>query len=103
VHLKPGSRCRSQVGSTEIIVIRCDVDDVALTCGGQPMVELDAPSTASQLKVVPGFDGASSLGKRYEDGAGQLEVLVTRGGLHLLGIGRTPLIIKDAKPLPSSD
>jgi hypothetical protein len=103
VQLKPGLRLRSQVCTTEVIVVRPATDDLDLTCGGKPMVELGAEVDDSATPV-PGFDTGSQMGKRYttEDESG-LELLVTKAGAGTLAAGDIPLVLKDAKPLPSSD
>jgi len=101
--VKTGSRWRSQVCETEVIVVRAGAGagDAALTCGGQPLVPVGAERR--QLEPLPGLDGGSELGKRYADDAGSVELLVTKAGVGSLGIGTVPLAIKGAKPLPSSD
>jgi len=43
------------------------------------------------------------LGKRYADGDTGLELLCTKAGEGSLSLGGTPLALKEAKPLPSSD
>jgi hypothetical protein len=52
---------------------------------------------------VPGFDGGVLIGKRYTDGSGDLELLCTKAGSSSLSVGDELLVLKDAKPLPSSD
>src|SRR6266567_122182 len=42
VKLKPGMRLRSQVDTTEVIVVRSSADDIELACGGQPMIDVAA-------------------------------------------------------------
>jgi hypothetical protein len=42
------------------------------------------------------------MGKRYVDATGA-EVLVTKAGVGTLTLASTPLVLKDAKPLPASD
>jgi hypothetical protein len=103
VQLKPGLRLRSQVCSTEVIVVRPATDDLDLTCGGKPMVDLTADVDGSAAPA-PGLDTGSQMGKRYttEDESG-LELLVTKAGDGTLAAGDIPLVLKDAKPLPSSD
>ena len=102
MRLKPGLRVRSQVCSTEAIIVRGS-EDVDLTCGGKPMLsvtEVTEPGSAP----APGLDAGSELGKRYTvEGSGSIEVLCTKPGQGSLAIGDTPLVLKDAKPLPSSD
>ena len=91
--LKVGSRLRSAVCTTEVIVIAAPGGDVDVRCGGAPMV---APGGAPQA-------GGTALGKRYVTAAGDLELLCTKAGQGSLGVGTTPLVLKEAKPLPSSD
>ncbi|HVV29406.1 MAG TPA: hypothetical protein VHC41_00855 [Mycobacteriales bacterium] len=101
--LKTGARLRSQVCSTEIIVVRPGKGGVALTCGGHPLVDLTA-TPAEGLQAASGLDTGSSVGKRYTAEADDtLEVLVTKAGTGTLGDGTTPLVLKEAKPLPASD
>ncbi|SNQ46855.1 conserved hypothetical protein [Frankia canadensis] len=99
---KPGARFRSAVDATEIIVVKPAKDPVDLRCGGQPMVALgdDVPGG---LALDPAFAGGTQLGKRFADTDTGLELLCTKGGEGSLSIGQTPLPLKDAKPLPSSD
>ena len=52
--------------------------------------------------VAPAHAGGTLLGKRYTDD-GALEVLCTKAGEGSLSIGDTPLVLKEAKPLPASD
>ncbi|MET0999226.1 MAG: hypothetical protein ABWX73_10955 [Marmoricola sp.] len=101
--LKPGLRLRSQVCTTEVIVVRAGDGSVAPTCGGVALVASDAvPSSTSP------FDAAlmtgSAIGKRYTSASdATFEVLVTKGGDGTLGDGATPLVLREAKPLPASD
>lgn len=101
--LKPGTRLRSQVDGTEVIVVRSPADDLELACGGQPMIDVAA---APEPGLVPVGDPAegTQLGKRYTlDGDAAIELLVTKPGKYGLSIDGTPLAIKEAKPLPASD
>ena len=50
-----------------------------------------------------GDDGSVVLGKRYVDEDDTLEVLCTKPGAGTLAVGGRPLVLKSAKPLPSSD
>jgi hypothetical protein len=103
VQLKPGLRLRSQVCTTEVIVVRPPAQDLELACGGKPMVELGTEVDAA-ASPAPGLDTGTLMGKRYttEDDS-TLEVLVTKAGAGTLAAGDAPLVQKDAKPLPSSD
>jgi len=101
MQLKAGTRLKSTVCETQIIVVKAPADDVALTCGGAPMVPIDAASSGGALD--PGQAGKTLLGKRYADEAAGIELLCTKAGEGSLGVGGQPLGLKEAKPLPSSD
>ncbi|MUL68053.1 hypothetical protein BOO86_26515 [Mycobacterium sp. CBMA 234] len=99
--VKTGSRLRSQVCDTQVIVVRTgdSLDD--LRCGGAPMVALDAEVDGTEV-LDPELSGGTVMGKRYVDDAAA-EVLVTKAGAGTLSVGSTPLVLKEAKPLPASD
>jgi hypothetical protein len=99
--IKTGTRLKSQVCDTEVIVIKIGdgLDD--LRAGGVPMREIGADA-ASDAVLDQNFSGGNVMGKRYVDASGA-EVLVTKAGAGTLAIGDTPLSIKEAKPLPASD
>jgi hypothetical protein len=100
--LTAGSRWRSTVCSTEVIVVRATDEDVDLRCGGHPMVgQGEAPSAGPALDAA--FAEGTALGKRYTDETGGLELLCTKAGDGSLSLGEEALGLKDAKPLPSSD
>jgi hypothetical protein len=102
VRPKPGTRYRSQVGDTEIVVVRAPSDEVELTIGGQPVLGLDEAKPEGGAPA-PGLDEATPVGKRYTDEAGTIEVLVTKAGAGTLALSGAPLSLKTAKPLPASD
>jgi hypothetical protein len=102
MELKSGARLRSQVDATEVIVVRGVAGDVDLSCGGHPMLDLSA-TPQEGLSAKDGLDGGTQLGKRYTDGAGEIELLVTKAGTGSLTLGGEPLDLKTAKPLPASD
>jgi hypothetical protein len=99
--IKTGSRLRSQVCDTEVIVVRSadSLDD--LRAGGAPMVPIGS-TVAPSLTLDPALSEGNPMGKRYVDGTGA-EVLVTKPGKGTLTIGATSMAIKSAKPLPASD
>jgi hypothetical protein len=100
--LGPGTRLKSTVCETELIVVRLSGDDVDLCCGGHPMVAL-GDDASLDLALDPAFDEGTTLGKRYTDAAGDIELLCTKAGKGSLSVGGEPLVLKEAKPLPSSD
>ncbi|MGW6333799.1 hypothetical protein [Nocardia rhamnosiphila] len=100
--VKTGTRLRSQVCSTEVIIVRAadSLDD--LRAGGVPMVPVDGGTADSAGSPREGFADGNLIGKRYVDDGGA-EVLVTKAGAGTLSVGTTPLAVKEAKPLPASD
>ncbi len=103
VQIRTGARLRSQVDATEVVVVRAPTREVNLTCGGHPMIDVKAEPEAG-LSIDPAFASGSPIGKRFtleEDPS--LEVLVTKGGDGSLADGGQLLVLKEAKPLPSSD
>ena len=99
--IKPGTRLRSAVCATEVMVVAAPSEDVGLTCGGSAML----PMAAEPPGGTPAPDAAegSQLGKRYANEAGTLELLCTKPGEGSLAAGGQTLAVKGAKPLPSSD
>ena len=99
--IKNGTRLRSQVCDTQVIVVKTaeSLDD--LRAGGVPMVAIDAAPSADTA-LDPAFAAGTVMGKRYVDGSGA-EVLVTKPGVGTLTVGETPLLIKQAAALPASD
>lgn len=100
--LKAGSRLRSLVCTTEVVVVKAPQGDARLTCGGQPLVPLDDPRP-TDASAVAGEDGGSLLGKRYVDEDAGAELLCSKAGAGELAVDGRALTIKGAKPLPSTD
>jgi hypothetical protein len=101
MELKPGTKLRSAVCSTEVIVVRPPADPVELCCGGVPMA--DAAAEPGPATMDPAHADGTLLGKRYAHSDTGVELLCTKQGTGSLSIGAVPLGIKDAKPLPASD
>jgi hypothetical protein len=100
MELRPGTRLQSVCCTTQAIVVRSPQGDVDVRCGGAVMTT-DVEGAAASAPDAR-FAGGSVLGKRYTDGDG-LEVLVTKGGDGSLSVGDVPLVVQEAKRLPSSD
>jgi hypothetical protein len=96
--MKSGSKLKSTVCDTEVMVIRGS--GVVVDCGGAPMVE-ERPAERGTLN--PGFAQGTLIGKRYVDAVGSLELLCVKPGKGSLSINGVALQLKDAKPLPASD
>ncbi len=99
--MKAGTRLACPQCSTEVIVVRPADHEVALTCTGAALVDVDAPR---ELGGHPGeTEGGTLLGKRYTDEETGIELLCTKAGPGTLACDGRDLTIKGAKPLPSSD
>jgi hypothetical protein len=97
--MKAGTKLKSTVCDTEVMVIR-GAADATVDCGGAPMAD-DKPATLGEID--PAFAEGSKIGKRYVDADGTVELLCVKAGKGSLSLGGVALQIKDAKPLPSSD
>lgn len=100
--LKPGSRWKSAVCTTEVVVVRPPKGDVTLECGGQPMVPLGSPGIEG-ASPAPEHASGTHTGKRYFDEETGIEALGSKAGPGSLSIGGRPLKLKEAKALPASD
>ncbi len=100
--IKTGSRLRSQVCTTEAMVIAAPGGDVEVTCGGVPMIDVSG-TPDDGLSIAPDADKGTTLGKRYTNEAADLELLCTKPGDGSLGANGEALSLKEAKALPSSD
>lgn len=101
MEIKPGSKLRSTTDSTEVVVIRAGTGPVELTCGGAAMVA--ATEAVAATGVAAGHEAPTQLGKRYTDDEAGIEVLCTKPGEGALACDGRVLVLKTAKPLPSSD
>ncbi len=96
--MKPGTKLKSQVCDTEIMVIRAGGGTIE--CGGMVMAESkpDAPGALSDSHAT-----GSLIGKRYVDAGNNFELLCVKPGKGSLSVDGVALGIRDAKPLPASD
>jgi len=102
MRLTTGSRWKSAVCNTEVMLVKPPRDAVQLECGGVAML----PHNAEQMEgLAPasGREGGTLLGKRYGDDDQGLEVLCTKPGKGALSLDGQALAMREAKPLPSSD
>jgi hypothetical protein len=99
--MRVGSRWKSTVDTTEVMVIRGPATDVDLRCGGHPMVSSGTEGVAAELD--PAYAEGTQVGKRYVDEEIGLELLCSKAGQGTLAVGDRSLSLKDAKPLPTSD
>jgi hypothetical protein len=97
--MKAGTKLKSAVCDTEVMVIKATADS-AFACGGVPMV---AERSGEAGPVDPAFAAGTKVGKRYTDAAGTVELLCIKAGSGSLSQNGVALQLKDAKPLPASD
>ena len=100
MELKPGTKLRSDVCDTQVVVVRAPTVDVALGCGGAPLIAADAEPAGT---LDPALADGTLIGKRYADEDLGLELLCTRGGAGTLTANGVALAVKGAKSVPSSD
>jgi hypothetical protein len=94
--MKPGSRLRSATCDVEVVVIR--YGGGVIGCGGAAMSE-----NGGDEAIDPALAGGTTMGKRYVDAAGAVELLCVKPGKGTLTLDGVALVTKDAKPLPASD
>ncbi len=99
--LKAGTRIQSAVCKTEVMVIAAPDGDVDVRCGGAAMIEISADKPGGDVDASAA--GGTAIGKRYVNEAGDLELLCTKPGDGSLAVGDAAMVLKEAKPLPSSD
>jgi hypothetical protein len=99
--MRVGSRWKSTVDTTEVMVIRGPATDVDLRCGGHPMVV--SATDAGSAELDPAYAEGTQVGKRYVDEEIGLELLCSKAGQGTLAVGDRGMSLKDAKPLPTSD
>ncbi len=97
--MKPGTKLKSVVCDTEVMVIRGNSDGI-VACGGATMVD-ERP--AERGAIDPAFADGTRMGKRYVDAGGTVELLCVKQGAGSLSLDGVALVTKDAKPLPASD
>jgi hypothetical protein len=97
-----GSRWKSAVCATEVVVVKPPKGEGELSCGGAPMLDLKAERPPGAAPAAGAASG-TQLGKRYGDDASALELLCTKGGAGALAFDGRALEIRTVKPLPSSD
>lgn len=100
--LRPGTRIFSAVCTTEMIAVKAPDGEVDLTIGGAPASTV-AGEHAAKAEISDGHGGGTSMGKRYVDEAGTIELLCTKAGDGVPATGGELLQVKESKPLPASD
>lgn len=102
IDLKPGSRWRSAVCESEIIVVRAPVAPVLLCIGGAPVLEAGCDRPVGRAPRGALAEG-TLLGKRYADETSGLELLCTRSGAGTITVAGRRVTILAPRKLPASD
>ena len=100
--LRPGSRWRSAVCESEVVVVRAPAQPVLLCIGGAPVLAADAGRPAGGAPDHA-LAGGAILGKRYADETTGLEVLCTKSGAGTITVAGRPAAIMAPRKLPASD
>jgi hypothetical protein len=100
--LRPGSRWRSAVCESEVIVVRAPSAPVLLCIGGAPVLAADSGRTATGVPDDALAEG-TLLGKRYADEASGLQLLCTRSGAGTITVAGRRATIMAPRKLPASD
>jgi len=102
MELKPGSRWKSAVCTSEVVVVRPSKSSVTLECGGHSMVSAGTEISGG-AELADAHANGTAAGKRYFDEESGIEVLGAKPGNGSLAVNGRPLQLKEAKPLPASD
>ncbi len=100
--LRPGSRWRSAVCESEVIVVRAPAAPVLLCIGGAPVLAADSDRPSGSAPDRALAEG-TLLGKRYADEASGLQLLCTRSGAGTITVAGRPAMIMAPRKLPASD
>lgn len=102
LELKAGTRLTSAVSDVTVMAIKIPAGEYEITCGGVSMVP-PGGSAPEGATLDAGDAGEVLMGKRYVDEGETVEFLCTKAGAGTLVLNGTPLQVKQAKQLPSSD
>jgi hypothetical protein len=98
--LKSGSRWKSAVCDTQVMIIKGVGEGHELSCGGAPMI---GANETGNLMLDPARAEGTLIGKRYVNADESLEVLCVKEGKGSLYLDGERLGPKQAKALPTSD
>ena len=101
MEIKAGSRLKSSVCDSQVMVIAAPEGDLDLTCGGAALVDVAGDAAGGAIDAE--HKNGTQIGKRYVNEDATLELLCTKPGEGSLALGGAPLVLKEAKALPSSD
>jgi hypothetical protein len=100
--LKPGSRWRSAVCDTEVVVVRAPAGPVTFRIGGAGALPAEAGRPVGAAPDAA-LAGGTLLGKRYTDQTTGLEVLCIKAGRGTITVDGRPATVMTPRQLPASD
>jgi hypothetical protein len=100
--LKAGTRWRSAVCDTEVVVVRAPAAPAILNIGGAEALPADAGRAPGSKPDAALADG-TLLGKRYGDEVTGLEVLCTKAGSGTITVDGRRATVMTPRQLPASD
>ena len=108
VDLKPGSRWRSAVCDTEVVVVRAPAGPVTFRIGGAGVFRADTGQDGPSqdrggAQPDAALAGGTLLGKRYTDEASGLQVLCVKPGEGTITVDGRPAAVVTPRQLPASD
>ncbi len=98
--LKAGGRFKSAVSDVQVMVVKAPAGEHDLQIGGADVIAATATGGGA---LAAGDAGEVLIGKRYVNEDESVELLCTKGGKGTIVFNGTPLDVKQAKQLPSSD
>ncbi|TVZ07441.1 hypothetical protein EAS64_04595 [Trebonia kvetii] len=106
--MKPGSRWRSAVCDTEVVVVRAPAGPVTFHIGGAEVIPADAGQdrpgrNRGGAQPDAALAGGTLLGKRYTDEATGLQVLCVKPGEGTITVDGRPATVVAPRQLPASD
>lgn len=100
--IKPGTKLQSTVCDTVVMIIKTG-EFKSVMCGGEPMIGFNVENKNENSKIDSAFADGTIMGKRYVNADQSFEALCIKPGGGSLSIDQIPLVVKQAKILPSSD
>lgn len=98
-----GTRLKSTVDDTEVVVVKAPATSIDIRCGGDTMVPFTQVAAPAHGRIDSRFAEGTQVGKRYVHDDSGVELLCTKAGAGSLSLGDEPFRLKATKQLPSSD
>ena len=100
--LRPGQKLHSAVCDAQVVVVKAPPARSRSAAGAHPLLD-DGQEADGAAALDPSLGEAPCSASATPTTSSGLELLCTRAGTGALTVDGRPLLIKGAKPLPSSD